>query len=67
MLGLEWILHYKVIPINSRERTMKEQDEMITQKCECCHEWVNQMELVWDLKEDRLVCKDCLKNKSKEV
>lgn len=45
---------------------MKEQDEMITQECECCHEWVNQMELVWDLEEDRLVCKECLKNKPKE-
>lgn len=40
--------------------------EIITQQCECCGQWVNQMELLWDLEEDRLVCKDCLKNKSKE-
>ena len=31
----------------------------ITQQCECCHEWVSQGELVWDLEEDRLVCKEC--------
>ena len=33
--------------------------DIITQQCECCHEWINQEELVWDLEEDRLVCKDC--------
>ena len=32
---------------------------MIEQLCECCHEWVNQEELVWDIKEDRLVCVEC--------
>ena len=32
---------------------------MIKQLCECCNEWVNQMDLVWDLEEDRLVCTTC--------
>lgn len=32
---------------------------MIEQLCESCHEWENQEELVWDLKEDRLVCVEC--------
>lgn len=32
---------------------------IITQQCECCSYWVNQQELVWDLEEDRLVCKLC--------
>jgi len=38
---------------------------MIEQLCECCGEWVNQMDLVWDLDEDRLVCIQCLLDKSK--
>jgi len=38
---------------------------MIEQLCERCHEWVNQMELVWDLEEDRLVCISCYWTKSK--
>jgi len=33
--------------------------EIITQQCECCHRWVNQEELVWDLEQDRLVCRQC--------
>lgn len=45
---------------------MIEQTEIITQQCEGCGKWVNQMKLLWDLEEDRLVCKDCLKNKPKE-
>ncbi len=32
---------------------------MIKQLCECCNEWVNQESLVWDLEEDRLVCREC--------
>ena len=32
---------------------------IIYQVCESCHDWHNQEELVWDLEEDRLVCKDC--------
>lgn len=32
---------------------------MIKQLCECCKKWVNQMDLVWDLEEDRLVCLTC--------
>lgn len=28
-------------------------------QCECCHKWVDQGDLVWDLEEDRVVCKDC--------
>ena len=45
---------------------MREQTEIITQQCECCHKWINQMELLWDLEEDRLVCKECFINKPKE-
>jgi formylmethanofuran dehydrogenase subunit E len=50
----------------SEVKEMIEQTEIITQQCECCGECVNQMELLWDLEEDRLVCKECFKNKSKE-
>jgi len=32
---------------------------MIKQLCECCGKWVNQMDLVWDLDADRLICQDC--------
>lgn len=38
---------------------MDNQTEIITQLCECCGKWVDQQELVWDLEEDRLVCKLC--------
>lgn len=40
---------------------------MIQQLCECCHEWVNQQQLVWDLEEDRLVCDECYSGENKEV
>ena len=33
--------------------------EIITQLCECCNEWIDQLLLVWDLEEDRLVCTTC--------
>jgi len=39
----------------------KKKNEIITQLCESCKKWVNQMSLVWDLEEDRLVCKECYK------
>ncbi len=35
------------------------EQEIITQVCEGCNEWVNQEELAWDLEEDRMVCHDC--------
>jgi len=38
--------------------------EIITQLCECCHRWVDQRELVWDLEEDRLICLHCYWAKS---
>ena len=37
---------------------------MVEQLCECCGQWVNQMDLVWDLEEDRLVCLTCQKSKN---
>ena len=40
--------------------------EIITQLCESCHNWVDQRELVWDLEEDRLVCIKCSLDKPKE-
>jgi len=42
-----------------------EQTETILQQCESCKKWVNQMSLVWDLEEDRLVCKECYRKKEK--
>ena len=36
-----------------------EQTETILQECECCISWVNQERLLWDLEEERLVCKEC--------
>lgn len=38
-------------------------NEVIYQECECCREWVNQMDLVWDLDEDMLICKKCYKER----
>lgn len=38
-----------------------EQTETIYQECECCQSWVNQEHLLWDLEEERLVCKECHK------
>jgi len=38
---------------------MDKQVEIITQQCERCGHWVNQDHLVWDLEEERLVCKLC--------
>ena len=40
--------------------------EIIYQLCECCHEWVNQEDLVWDLEEDRLVCLECYSDKPRD-
>ena len=40
---------------------MNKQTDLITQQCECCRDWVNQEDLVWDLEEDRLVCRQCYK------
>jgi len=36
-----------------------DKQEIITQQCECCLFWVNQEDLVWDLEQDRLVCRVC--------
>ena len=38
--------------------------EKITQLCECCHNWIDQLLLVWDLEEDKLVCISCYWTKS---
>ena len=45
---------------------MKTQQEIITQLCECCHQWVDQQELVWDLEQERLVCNECYQGKDKD-
>ena len=36
-----------------------EKQDIIYQECECCGRWIDQMLLIWDLEEDRLVCKNC--------
>ena len=28
-------------------------------ECECCHKWFRADDLIWDLKEDRMVCISC--------
>jgi len=43
-----------------------ESEEISSQLCECCHNWVDQRELVWDLEEDRLVCLTCQKSNQGE-
>ena len=45
--------------MNNQLETITTKQAIITQQCECCHKWVNQENLVWDLEEDRLICQDC--------
>jgi len=47
---------------NQPETITATKQAIITQRCECCGNWIDQRLLVWDLEEDRLMCLTCQKS-----